>query len=106
MQDNKEVVLKGIPASPGVITGKVYLVGSEQYVILKQHIKDEDVPSESKRFKESLAKTKIEILAIKKKMEEEIGIKEAQIFSAHILVIEYTMLIDEVLSTLNKKKLF
>ena len=105
MQDNKEISLKGIPASPGIIMGRAFLVGSEQYIIVKQHLTDEDIPREVKRFRDSLAKTRYEILEIKKKMEEEIGAEEAQIFGAHLLVLEDSMLIDEVLSKLRKDKL-
>ncbi len=104
MQD-KEIALKGIPASPGVIMGKAFMVGSEQYVIMKRHLADEEIPHEVKRFKDSLTRTKAEILDIKKKMENEIGAEEAQIFSAHLLVIEDSMLMDEVLSKLKKDRL-
>ena len=96
----KEIVLKGIPAAPGIITGKAFLVGSEQFVISKTHVKDENIAFEIKRFRDALAKTKTEILDIKNKMREEI----AQIFSAHILVLEDSMLIDEVISKLKKEK--
>ncbi len=97
----KEVILKGIPAAPGVISGKAFIVGSEQFVISKARIKNDDVAFEIKRFKNALAKTKAEILDIKNKMREEI----AQIFSAHILVLEDSMLIDEVISKLRKDKI-
>ena len=44
----KEIVLKGIPAAPGIITGKAFLVGSEQFVISKTHVKDENIAFEIK----------------------------------------------------------
>jgi len=102
---DKEIVLKGIPAAPGIIIGKAFVLGSEQYVISKRPIKEDEVAAETKRFKDALAKTKGEILEIKKKMQEEIGGKEAQIFSAHILVLEDGMLIEEVISNLKKDRL-
>ncbi len=104
MQD-KEIILKGIPAAPGITVGKAFVLGSEQYIILKRHIKEDEIASETKRFKDCLLKTKSEILDIKKKMQEEIGVKEAQIFGAHLLVLEDSMLIDEVISRLSKDKL-
>ena len=101
----KEIVLKGIPASPGVVSGKVFLYGREQYTISRRGIKEEHVQNEIKRFKDALLQTKQEILDIKKRISEELGSEHGQIFSAHLLVIDDTMLIEEVMSKLKKEKL-
>ena len=100
----KELVLKGIPAAPGITSGKVFLFGREQYVIQRGSIKDEDIPNEIKRFKEALVQTKNEILEIKNHISQEMGIAQGQIFSAHLLVIEDSMLIEEVIAKLKKEK--
>lgn len=101
----KEIVMKGIPASPGIISGKVFLFGREQYTISRRNIKDDQVAGEIKRFKDALVQTKNEILEIKKRISEEMGTEHAQIFSAHLLVIDDSMLIEEVVSKLKKEKL-
>ncbi len=101
----KELILKGIPAAPGITSGKAFLFGREQYVIGRSNIKEEDIPSEIKRFKDALIQTKNEILDIKKHISEEMGIAQGQIFSAHLLVIEDSMLIEEVIAKLKKEKL-
>ena len=101
----KELVLKGIPASPGITIGKVFLFGREQYVIPRRTIRDDLILSEIKRFKDSLIQTKNEILEIKKRISEEMGAEHGQIFSAHLLVIDDNMLIEEVVSRLRKDKL-
>jgi phosphotransferase system enzyme I (PtsI) len=101
----KELVLKGIPASPGITIGKVFLFGREQYVIPRRAIRDDLILSEIKRFKDSLIQTKNEILEIKKRISEEMGAEHGQIFSAHLLVIDDNMLIEEVVSRLRKDKL-
>ena len=101
----KEIILKGIPASPGIISGKVFLFGREQYAIPRRSIKDEQISGEIKRFKEALLKTKEEIVEIKKRISEDMGLEHGQIFSAHLLVIDDSMLIEEVVSKLKKEKL-
>jgi len=101
----KELILRGIPASPGIATGKAFLFGREQYVIPRRPIRDEQIPNEIKRFKDSLVQTKIEINEIKKKISEEMGDQHGQIFSAHLLVIDDSMLIEEVIARLKKDKL-
>jgi len=101
----KEIILKGIPASPGIVTGKIFLFGREQYAIPRRNIRDEQIQAEVKRFKDALVITKNEILDIKKRISDEMGIEHGQIFSAHLLVIEDSMLIEEVISKLKKEKL-
>ena len=101
----KELILKGIPASPGINVGKAFLFGREQYVIPRRGIREEQVLNEVKRFKDALQQTKNEILEIKKRISEEMGAEHGQIFSAHLLVIDDSMLIEEVVSRLKKDKL-
>ncbi|MFA4981002.1 MAG: phosphoenolpyruvate--protein phosphotransferase [Candidatus Omnitrophota bacterium] len=105
MNKKKETALKGIPASPGITIGKAFLFGREQYTISRRNIKDEHIPSEIKRFKDALIQTKNEIIDIKKRISEEMGVEHAQIFSAHLLVIDDSMLIEEVVSRLKREKL-
>jgi len=101
----KEIILKGIPASPGIIIGKAFLFDREQYTIPRRNIKEEHIQNEIKRFKDSLVQTKNEILEIKKRISEEMGLEHGQIFLAHLLVIDDSMLIEEVISRLKKEKL-
>jgi phosphotransferase system enzyme I (PtsI) len=101
----KEIVLKGIPASPGIVTGKAFLYGREQYTISRRSISDLQIQNEIKRFKDALLETKTEILDIKKRISDEMGAEHGQIFSAHLLVIDDSMLIEEVIAKLRKDKL-
>ena len=101
----KEIILKGIPAAPGIIIGKTFLYGREQYTISRRAIREDQIQNEIKRFKEALLETKNEIQEIKKRISEEIGVEHGQIFSAHLLVIDDSMLIEEVVAKLKKEKL-
>ena len=101
---NKMIKLKGIPAAPGIVIGKVYIVDSENLNIEKQPISDSDISKEISRFKVALQKTKQEVSSIKEKISKELGPEHGEIFSAHLLVLEDTMLIEEVISTLKKEK--
>jgi phosphotransferase system enzyme I (PtsI) len=101
----KELTLKGIPAAPGIVVGKVLLLDREQYVIPKRPIREEQVTTEIKHFKDALIQTKQEIIDIKKRISEELSTEHGQIFSAHLLVIEDSMLIEEVIAKIKKDKL-
>jgi phosphotransferase system enzyme I (PtsI) len=105
MMKEKELALKGIPAAPGIVIGQVLLISREQYVVPKRPIKEEQVQTEIKHFKDALLVTKQEIIDIKKRISEELGSEHGQIFSAHLLVIEDSMLIEEVISKIKREKI-
>ncbi len=98
------IKLKGIPAAPGITIGKAYLLDSEQISVRKRRIKADDIHKEISRFKDALSKTKEDILKIKEKISKEMGVEHGEIFSAHLLVLEDIMLIEEVILRLKKEK--
>jgi len=104
-EKTSEKILKGIPASPGIAVGKIFILDKEDFSVSKRKIDENKLSGEIIRFSKALAKTKNEILDIKKKISTEIGSEHGEIFSAHILVLEDTMLIEEVVIRLKKEKL-
>jgi len=100
-----ETILKGIPAAPGIIIGKAYLVDSEDITVSRRKITEDDLPDEINRFQEALVKTRNEILKIKDKISKDMGVEHGEIFSAHLLVLEDTMLIEEVIVKMKKDKI-
>ena len=97
--------LKGIAAASGITIGPAYRIGREEFVIPKLPIQDTDIPVQIQLFEESLIKTRREIIELQKKISSDMGQDEAQIFYAHLLVLEDRMLIEEVISRLKKEKL-
>jgi len=100
----KRILLKGIPAAPGLIVGKAFCLGSEDMQVQKRAISESQVPKEVTRFKEALIKTRAEILDIQKKISREMGVRHAQIFNAHLLVLEDRTLIEGVITRLKKER--
>ncbi|MDO8602240.1 MAG: phosphoenolpyruvate--protein phosphotransferase [Candidatus Omnitrophota bacterium] len=98
------MLLKGIPASPGIATGKAFLFDTRQLVVTERDIKQDAIPSEIVRFEEALIKTRSEILTIQKKISKEMAGQHAEIFNAHLLVLEDRMLIEEVIEGLKKER--
>ena len=99
------VVLKGIPASPGVAIGKVLLFDSEDVLVPRRAITDEQVPHEVLRFEEALMQTRHQILDIQRRLAEEMGQEHAEIFNAHLLVLEDQALREEILTGLKQQHL-
>src|SRR3989338_8656198 len=97
--------LKGIAASGGIAMGPAYLWTKEEFVIPKQGIADEQIAVQIQLFEEALIKTRREILDLQKKIANDMGQTEDEIFDAHLLVLEDRTIIEEVISRLKKEKL-
>lgn len=97
--------LKGIGAAAGISIGAAYKLGKEEFVVLPEAIAWEDIPVQIQLFEEALIKTRREIIELQKKISADMGQEEAQIFDAHLLVLEDRMLIEEVISRLKKEKM-
>jgi phosphotransferase system enzyme I (PtsI) len=97
-------MFKGIAASPGIATGKVFLYNTEEIRVSRFKIKVSDIPNEIMRFEQALIKTRSEIITIRNNIAAEMGMKHAEIFNAHLLVLEDRMIIDEVISRLRSQK--
>ncbi len=100
-----EIILKGIPAAPGIVIGRAYIFGREDLNVEKTPIGEEQVPLEISRFEDALIQTRQEIIALQKKIAQEMGSEHGEVFDAHLLVLEDRMLIEEVISKVKKDKL-
>ena len=99
------IQLKGIAAAGGISIGPAYLLGREEFVVLREAISWTDIPVQIQLFEEALIQTRREIIELQKKINSDMGQEEAQIFDAHLLVLEDRMLIEEVISRLKKEQL-
>ncbi len=98
------IQLKGIAAASGISIGPAYKIGKEEFTIPKDKIGPEDIPLQIQLFEEALIKTRREIIELQKRIATEMGQEEAQIFDAHLLVLEDRMLIEEVISRLKQEQ--
>ena len=99
-----EIILKGIPAAPGIVIGRAHIFGKEDLDVEKMPINDEQVPLEISRFEDALIQTRQEIVALQRKIAAEMGSEHGEVFDAHLLVLEDRMLIEEVISKVKKEK--
>ncbi len=99
------IKLKGIAAAGGIAIGKAFRVGKEEFNIEKQPIAESEIPLQIQLFEEALIQTRREILDLQKRIAGDLGQEEAEIFEAHLLVLEDRVLIEEVISRLKKERL-
>lgn len=101
----QEIILTGIPAAPGVASGPAFILDKQDFFINPRTILEKEVPIEIARFEEALIKTREEILNIQARISKDMGVRHAQIFDAHLLVLEDRTIIQEVIKSVKKEKL-
>jgi phosphoenolpyruvate-protein phosphotransferase (PTS system enzyme I) len=97
----KEIELKGIGVSPGVVVGPVLLVTTEDERLVERTISEEDIPREITRFEEALIATRHQVREIQQKVSSAIGQESASIFDAHLLVVDDRSFVEEVIRGLS-----
>jgi len=93
----------GIPASPGFATGKVLVYAEdEDSEIPRYSITEAQVSSEWKRLQKALAKALSELTALYERAGREMNRQQADIFQAHLLMLEDVDFHDQLKERLKK----
>ena len=97
--------LKGIGVSPGIAIGKVFVLHSgESFNLPKRVVGPENISNEIARFEDALTRTRTEILSIRRKLSDQIGRENSDIFTAHLLILEDRTLIEDVIEVIKNEK--
>jgi len=95
-------VLKGIGVSSGVAMGKVKVLVNEKYEINDNKIQDDN--KEIEKLQSAIKQSANQINALYDKALVEIGEDEAQIFKAHLMILEDAAYLNEVKGLINNDK--
>ncbi len=95
-------MLKGIGASPGIVLGKALVIEETELVIERKTIND--TQAEVTKLKDAVAISKEELTKVKEKALAELGEHEAEIFEAHLLVLEDPELVESAVCKINDEK--
>ena len=93
---------KGTGASPGIALGKALVIEHSELVIEKKNI--ENIDHEIQKLENAVKLSKEELTKVKEKALAELGEHEAEIFEAHLLVLEDPELIDSAISKIRDEK--
>src|SRR5258708_4949665 len=99
-----EIVLKGIPAAPGIAYGPSFTLDKGEFIVPKHSISLDEIDSEVARFEEAINNARREIDQLKVKITKDMGLAHAQIFDAHLLVLQDRALLDGVISGIRETK--
>ncbi|MGB0263310.1 MAG: phosphoenolpyruvate--protein phosphotransferase [Opitutales bacterium] len=94
----EELVLQGIAASPGVVHGQAFVYLQNELDVPCYTVASTDLDSEVERFEQAILATRGQITEVRNKIAESLGEGEARIFDAHLMVLEDSALIDEVVA--------
>ncbi len=100
-----ELILKGIAAAPGIACGAAFVLDKQDFIVPPRAIMEKEIPIEIARFEEALIKTREEILTIQKRVNADLNDLHAQIFDAHLLILEDRTLIEEVIKRIQQDRL-
>ncbi|MDD5491599.1 MAG: phosphoenolpyruvate--protein phosphotransferase [bacterium] len=101
----EKIMHRGIAASPGIVIGQALILSQEDFCIKKRKLQDDEVENEIVRFQEALNSTKLELIAIRDKVNGRLGTKHASIFEAYLLVLDDPMLVKETIDKVRKEKM-
>ncbi len=91
-------MIKGIAASPGIEIGKAHVIKPQEVVINTASIIKEAVDEEIKKLEEAICASKLQLEQIKQKTEKELSQDKAEIFDAHLMILEDPVFLDEIKS--------
>ena len=99
-----EKIYRGIAVSAGVCKGKVVVLHHARHAIVRRELPDDAVPQEVKRFEHALVRTRQQITEVQRRVAETMSSSEADIFDAHLLMLEDRVLIEEVIKIIREQK--
>jgi phosphotransferase system enzyme I (PtsI) len=103
---NKNHLLKGIGASPGIAIGKVFLVDRDHLELSHYNITtNEEIEKEIERFKRAIAASRAQLLKAKKDINKK-KFKEAQyIIDTYIMLLQDKILMENTIKAIKHEKI-
>lgn len=89
--------LNGVPVSDGIAIAKILVLKKADRTFDQRMIAPEEVKSEIQRFKDALENVGNHAKALYDSAKKKLGAEEAEIFAAHLSVVEDPMIEDGVI---------
>ncbi len=99
------IIIKGIPASPGIAIGKAYVLDDEEIIVERREIVRDKVKSEIKRFRHALERTQADLDATKTKVLHTLGKQHAKLIDTHSLILKDPLITREVVRRIASERI-
>ncbi len=96
--------LKGIPASPGIVTGKAFLYIDDNPPIPKYDISSSSIPLELERFEEAQRKAIRELELLKQRTDGEMSQETMGVLDSHLMLLQDPEVKDRIVEAINIHK--
>jgi phosphotransferase system enzyme I (PtsI) len=96
--------IQGIGASPGIVTGKAFMVERSKVRAPEKRIQSEQVDDEVERFVRAIQESQNQLTEIKEKILDPEVRRHSFILDVHLMILDDQMLIQDTIDTIRKKK--
>lgn len=95
--------MEGIAASPGLAFGKAYIYKKEDLEISEEDITEDEIEKEIERLENAIKLAEEQLEDIKKNISEKMGEDEAEVISAHQMILDDPELIPQIKEDIKKE---
>lgn len=89
-------MLKGVAASPGIVIGNAFVLQDHKINIDIRNIASDQIEKELKKFDDAVKLSRRQLNQIHEKAQKELGEEKAEIFAAHLMVLEDAVFLNEI----------
>ncbi len=89
-------IINGIPGSPGIAIGKVFLYTNQNLKVPVYPIDENEIDGEIDRLTEAIEKTRGDLLDLKTRSKKNNGEKDLEIIETHLMILDDPDLMDKV----------
>ncbi len=93
---NKEIVLNGVPAAPGIAVGPSYLYSKTVPKVHQRAIAPHEVETELERLRTAVGRSEKELQKIHSFAEQKLGTSSAKILEAQVMILQDTVLMGAI----------
>jgi phosphotransferase system enzyme I (PtsI) len=104
VQQQTNKFIHGIGASPGVVTGRAYLVERFKVRAPQKRINPDQVEGEIKRFLHAIGESRNQLITIKEKILDPEVRRHSFILDVHLMILDDQMLLQDTVDTIQKQK--
>jgi phosphotransferase system enzyme I (PtsI) len=98
------MVIEGIPASPGIVIGKAFIMDTQRPHVSHETISPGNVEREVEDFMAAVADTRGLLERLRAKLKDELGENHARMFDAHLMMLEDSMILDGTVKRIREKR--
>lgn len=96
--------IQGIGASPGIVTGKAFMVERSKVRAPEKRIQPEEVSHEVERFLGAIEESRRQLMEIKEKILDPEVRRHSFILDVHLMILGDQMLIQDTIDTIRRRK--